>query len=770
MQTLEAKNLNTDNPLASERITPPVITEKKLKPHQKELLEYYLKAKESKGFISFPNPDSVRKDLITTDGQLQGSFLLPNGEQLGKPERIGLPANCKNPINPKLLGLQYSAKDNGYWLRFTADNDKGETQESWVLVSEDKSGKEAIKSFKPHQKELLDLYRIAKESKGFIPFPNPNSVRKDLILASGLLQKSFLLPNGEQLGDVGSIGLPPPCKNRKLLGLEYSAKDNGYWLLFTGENKEGETQESWVLVSEDKSGREAIKSFEPHQKELLDLYRIATESPGFIPFPNPDSVRKDLILPSGPLQISFLLPNGEQLGDQVPIGLPKDCINPQFHGLKYSAEDKGFWIKISGTSKKSGRTRTVEILVSDDPHARRKEAILRKKVLGANLDKAPQLPEEFRRGKSQDEELRKSKGNKLGGASSTVATSTNYNPVTFVKGEAFEQLMGIALALKYPNERVVPQYCLKVGIKDKRGFYGMRADYLVGDNKIFEIKWGAATSNIIKTFLRHTNQLKENGENSSYELIMLLENKDLNITPYTLFSSFVEDLDTEFSSLINDTQELIVQLVKNEDHHRLEQVRDYLYSLLIEVKEGNQSSLRLEKLNDRLTLLLINEPKELKDFLTNKTESHFNSLEANFEWEGIIYTDNIDPLQYYNEHPESFDVSYTFEAGNGKPFRKLTFATQIDRDLAVAQEVLFDKTQEFPDQEGVIKSPIFNFGGTLICTDHEVASTRGAKFVSSLSELREIVDETINQECISYKDLIGFAKAWVEEKAHIYAA
>ena len=651
MQTLEAKNLNTDNPLASERITPPVITEKILKPHQKELLEYYLKAKESKGFISFPNPDSVRKDLI----------------------------------------------------------------------------------------------------------------------CYGSLQSSFLLPNGEPVGKAAYIGLPPPCKNRKLLGLEYSAKDNGYWLRFTAENN-GETQESWVLVSEDKSGKEAIKSFKPHQKEMLYLYRKATESPGFIPFPNPDLVRKDLILSTGLLQISFLLPNGEILGKPVSIGLPKGCINSQFHELKYSAEDNGFWIKISGTSKKSGRTKTVEILVSDDPNARGEEAILRKKVLGANLDKAPPLPEAFRRGNSQDKELRNSRGKNLGGASSTVATSTNYNPVTFVKGEAFEQLMGIALALKYPNERVVPQYCLKVGIKDERGFYGMRADYLVGDNKIFEIKWGAATKNIIETFLRHTKQLKENGEDSSYELIMLLENDDLEIPQHTLFSSFVEDPDLEFSSLINDTQELIVQLVKNEDHHRLEQVRDYLYSLLIEVKEGRQSVQRLEKLNDGLTLLLSNEPNELKDFLSGNKKSYFNSLEANFEWKGIIYTDNIDPLQYYNEHPESFDVSYTFEAGNGKPFRKLTFATQIDRDLAVAQEVLFGKTQEFPDQEGVIKSPTFDFGGTLICTDSEVASTQGAIFVSSLPELRGIVDETRNEKSKLFTDLVGFAEAWVEEKAHIYAA
>ena len=760
MQTLEAKNLNTDNPLASERITPPVITEKKLKPQQKELLEYYRIAIRSKGFISFPNPDLIGKDLILSNGCLRSSFLLPNGEQLKRRVSIGLPHDpC---INPKLLGLEYSAKDNGYWLRFTAENKEGETQESWVLVSEDKSGKEAIKSFKPHQKEMLYLYRIAIESPGFISSPIPDSVRYDLIGAQGALKRSFLLPNGETLGDVGSIGLPPPCKNRKLLGLEYSTKDNGYWLRFTAENN-GETQESWVLVSNDKSGREAIKSFKPHQKEQLDLYRIAKESKGFIPFPNPDSVRNDLIGTEGHLQISFLLPNGETLVDNVPTGLPRPCKNQKFQGLMYSAEDKGFWIKISGTSA-SGRTKTVEILVSDDPNVSGEAAILRKKVLGANLKKGLPLPKEFRRGNSQDKELRKSRGKNLGGASSTVATSTNYNPVTFVKGEAFEQLMGIALALKYPNERVVPQYCLKVGIKDKRGFYGMRADYLVGDNKIFELKWGAATKNIIETFLRHTNQLKENGKNSSYELIMLLENKDLEIE-HTLFSSFVENLDPEFSLLINKTQQLIAQLVENEDHPRLEQVRDYLYSLLIEVKEGKQSLLRLEKLNDGLTLLLSNEKYELKDFLTKNTDRYFNSLEANFEWEGIIYTDNIDPLQYYKEHPESFDISYTFEAGTGKPFRKLTFATKIDRDLAVAQEVLFGKTQELPDQEVVIKSPTFDFGGTSICTDPEVALTHDAKFVSSLSELRGIVDETINEKCISYGDLIGFAEAWATEVA-----
>ena len=112
MQTLEAKNLNTDNPLASERITPPVITEKILKPHQKELLEYYLKAKESKGFISFPNPDSVRKDLICY-GSLQSSFLLPNGERVGKGAYIGLTNDCKNHKLPSEAKAEKTDKRGG---------------------------------------------------------------------------------------------------------------------------------------------------------------------------------------------------------------------------------------------------------------------------------------------------------------------------------------------------------------------------------------------------------------------------------------------------------------------------------------------------------------------------------------------------------------------------------------------------------------------------------------------------------------------------------
>ena len=158
-----------------------------------------------------------------------------------------------------------------------------------------------VKDLKPHQQELLEMYQKARQVESCLPFPNPDTVRGDLV-GSGRLQRSFLLPNGtEQLKDTASIGLFE-CINPKLHEMRYSAQDKGYWLRFTGETADGETKESWVLVYEGRSGKGAIKSFRPHQKELLDLYREARQVEGSLPFPNPDTVRGDLVGPRGKLQ------------------------------------------------------------------------------------------------------------------------------------------------------------------------------------------------------------------------------------------------------------------------------------------------------------------------------------------------------------------------------------------------------------------------------------------------------------------------------------
>lgn len=359
-------------------------------PHQKELFELYREAKKVARAVPFPNPDTVRSDLVHPQGPLKTSFFLPNGEELGKPVCIGLPSPC---TSPKFHELVYSEEDKGFWLRMSGQDQHGTRKETWMLVLEETSGVDAIRSYAPHQKELLQLYRQAKKGKGTIPFPNPDTVGSDLVGGNGRLQESLFLPNGERLGKKLGIGLPSPCTNPKLHELIYSAEDKGFWLRFSGEDKHGTTRETWVLALEDRSGVDAVRSYAPHQKELLELYRAARKVAGAIPFPNPDTVRSDLVGPQGGLQMSLLLPNGEQLGKHWGIALPSPCLDPKFHEIRYSAEERGFWIKASSVNLK-GRTKVVEFLVAEDPAAYGGDAILRKRALGQGFHDSSELPAE----------------------------------------------------------------------------------------------------------------------------------------------------------------------------------------------------------------------------------------------------------------------------------------------------------------------------------------------------------------------------------------
>jgi hypothetical protein len=713
-----------------------------LKPHQQELLELYRAARASLDSVQFPNPEAVRNDLASTRGLIQMSFLLPNGEQLGSRESIGLPNPC---AYPKLHEIRYSSDDKGFWLRFTAENQEGETKEAWALVFEDRSGKDAIQAFAPHQKELHDLYRTAKASLDSVQFPNPEAVRKELVNTKGQIQVSFLLPNCEQLGSRASIGLPGDCANPKLHEIRYSSDDKGFWLRFTAENQEGETKEAWALVFEEKSGNDAIQAFAPHQKELHELYRTAKTSLDSVPFPNPEAVRKDLVSDHGKLQTTFLLPNGEQLGSLMSIGLPRPCANPKLHEIRYSREDTGFWIKVSACNS-AGRAKVVEFLVSEDPNHTGGEAILRTRELGRLSNGLGELPAEFRHTIALGD-LRATPGRGAHGAvSSRVERRLSHEPVTFAKGEAFEQLIGVALALTYPEERIVPQFCLKVGVNPatERGFYGMRVDYRIGDTKLVEVKWGGATNNIVETYNRHKERLESDGTASKmdYQLIMLEDNQELRRSgiPFTLFSTLVEQLPEDSRELVQETQALIAQLAHEGQGAHLGLLTDYLYSALLDLREPGQGSAREGALRSVLEALVYHRRDTLRSFFEEHTKIGFNSLEANFEWQGKLYTDCIDASQYYAEHPESFEVLYSFDAWRKDSFVRLYFESSLGRDLAVAQELLCGQTQHCGSAHTIVRNPIFDFGaGVRVAAGVIPASDPRVVCVTSLVELATLI-------------------------------
>ena len=770
------KRRSGDTPELDGATAPRTVEERDLQPHQSEMLKLYRRAREAQGAIEVEDPAWLGGELVGTV-RLNSSFLLPNGEKLGKEVSIGLQ---EYPSNRQLHEIRYSAEDGGFWLRFSGES-AGTIKETWVLVLDGASGKDAIKTFTPSQKVQLELYRAARKAHGAIEIGDPAWLGGELVGAGGL-NESFLLPNGKKLGKQVRLGLPHKCNNPQLHEIRYSAEGGGFWLRFSGESagKTKETKETWVLVLDEVSGKDAIKTFgrynylEPHQKELFDLYREGKKTGLSLPFKNPNAARGDLVnTSSGRLQKSFLLPNGKPLQDWASIGLPNKCTNPQFHDLRYSAEDQGFWIKVS--AQKGGRTTVIEFLVSDDPNVEGKAAILKFRKLGLPAKKKHELPPEFRRDRDKGElHAVKRKGNH-GDADTEVRSKGVTNSVTFVKGEAFEQLIGIALALKYPGEEIVPQFCLMVGLNSEGdGYYGMRADFRVGKDKIIEVKWGRATSNIIETYTRHTEQLDKNGNpQPSYEVIMLEENLELSNlgVPHTLFSKFVEGLNPEARMLISKTQELIARLVNTGDRPQLERIRDFLYGALAELRDGGQGAQRTENLKDALTFLLLQEDKDLRGYLEENTTIYFNPLEANFEWKGKLHSDCIDPTQYYLEHPESYELTYLFDAARtgssqGSTHR-LRFADKLARDLAVAQEIICGATQEFPADGEVIRDPVFKFSPAISVimqgSSAKVVTPTGAVAITELAQLREVLRSTVlNTADEAFGDMLGFAEAWVK--------
>ena len=99
-------------------------------------------------------------------------------------------------------------------------------------------------------------------------------------------------------------------------------------------------------------------------------------------------------------------------------------------------------------------------------------------------------------------------------------------PAMFMKGQTFEQLVGVYLRMKYPNDNIVSQpYMCEVEDENGETQYSDRADfYIPSENLIVEVKWGHDTFKINKHYERQQGLLKEG---QKYEGICMVENQSL---------------------------------------------------------------------------------------------------------------------------------------------------------------------------------------------------------------------------------------------------
>lgn len=174
------------------------------------------------------------------------------------------------------------------------------------------------------------------ENGGHLRFSPPLSAAH-LITCIGQTQISLPLPNGKQIGACAPLGLPNDCIGPKVISLTGAPREGGIWMHLCAHNRRGERRDTHVLLSTSRSAEGAtaiLRYFTALQRQQLDWYEQARTA-GEVKFRRPVSCAH-LVGGAGNLQISFTLPDGNQLGRKIPLGLPQRSFKPALHSIRYN--------------------------------------------------------------------------------------------------------------------------------------------------------------------------------------------------------------------------------------------------------------------------------------------------------------------------------------------------------------------------------------------------------------------------------------------------
>ena len=223
-----------------------------------------------------------------------------------------------------------------------------------------------------------------------------------------------------------------------------------------------------------------------------------------------------------------------------------------------------------------------------------------------------------------------------------ITDSSRY--VNCVKGYAFEQLVGVYLAFMYPNDLVVPQYCLIVN--ENAGEYSLRADFRVAQT-IYEVKWGNATDNILDTISKHKKAINKSGHGFYYKVFMCVKNPSVDSSFYTLFDNELESNlnDQEFFANLKFILSKLKQLVDLHDVKILKLIENALNAMVYKMLHGYIEDRRVyltsvtSEMVDVLEADYLTLENNLNDFIKrNLLTKRMSSFAAYFEYQNVIYS------------------------------------------------------------------------------------------------------------------------------------
>ncbi len=293
-----------------------------------------------------PNSPIDLSSVITGIGATRKTLLLPGGGCLPRNTGLGLGTYSSNP---RLLAAFKDPDLNATWLKLAATNTGGLEVQSYVLLDNERSGKEALlKVYSPAQFNFYSAYLATRITGSFTP-EHPLDLSES-IQKHGSTQRTFLLPGGDCLSRSVGLGLREDISSPRLLGAFKDPELNATWLKLAATTKDGLEVQSYVLLDNERSGKEALlKVYSPAQFNLFSAYRTARVSGSFAPEPPLDL--SELIQKHGKTQVAFLLPGGDFLIQGAGLGLREDISNPRLLNAFKDPDLNATWLKLAATTK-----------------------------------------------------------------------------------------------------------------------------------------------------------------------------------------------------------------------------------------------------------------------------------------------------------------------------------------------------------------------------------------------------------------------------------
>jgi hypothetical protein len=272
----------------------------------------------------------------------------------------------------------------------------------------------------------------------------------------------------------------------------------------------------------------------------------------------------------------------------------------------------------------------------------------------------------------------------------------------------FEQLVGVSLSYKYPDDLLYPQFCLDAD--EECGYFGTRVDFRIGE-ELIEVQPPGRPEIVERTFHQHWALLEE-ADLGDYRIITTDDRPHHSIPTRSLADEFralsIRDALLMLATSFRTSRE-------QGDEVRLRAYGDYLYSAIDRANFLRGES-RRAFIHDVITRAVVTPPERLVSTLHARTLRHYSPLECHFGYYGRVHRAFIAPQVALQEEPSLYFVTYFLNA--------LEFFDPQSRDLAVLLE-LSDELEGRPVERTIEQHapyPIFSLPQGRRISAHERAA------------------------------------------------